>query len=139
MDFDGFMTIFGDFEERKSRKRKGIPDKYQKFLPENIVTDKISNPYGYDPFLIFFNEKAKKEAIDSIYTDRLLQWDYDKHNLLCEEHFGDKGQLWDKRSPKKIAAFLSGWTGKKVVLVANIQYVNLSSGYPLWRLDYYFE
>ncbi len=132
MNFNNFMNMFGE-----SQKDPNIPDQYQKFLPENIVKDRYSHPYSYDPFLIYFNNKADKEVTDTIYTDRLLMWDYEKHNLLCEKHFGNKGQLWENRGYKKIESFLSDWTGKKIVLVANIQYVNLSNGYPLWRLDYY--
>ena len=129
---------FNEFYGRVSvkGKRKGIPDQYQKFLPENLSKTKSAYPYTYDPFLIFFNEKATQEPTGSIYTDRLLQWDYAKHNLLCRKHFGNEGQYWHDRDPKKIEAFLCDWTGKKVVLIANIQYVNLSSGYPVWRLDY---
>lgn len=138
MRFDEFsyITVSGVFQ---NRKRKGIPDKYQKFLPENVKITKSDNPYGYDPFLIYFNEKADREADDGLYTDRLLMWDYGKHNLLCEKHFGDTAQYWHDRDPKKIQDFLRDWTGKKVVLVVNIQYVNVSNGYPLWFLGYYIE
>ncbi len=118
-------------------KRKGVPDQYQKFLPENIKKGRYAYPYSYDSFLIYFNDKAKKEASSTIYTDRLLQWDYAKHNLLCKRHFGNEGQHWNDRDAKKIEQFLCDWTGKKIVLVANIQCVNKSSGYPVWRLDYY--
>ena len=134
MHFDDF-TILGDFQ---STKRKGIPDQYQEFLPENIKKGRHDYPYSYEPFLIYFNEKAK-EPTDSIYTDRLLQWDYAKHNLLCKKHFGDEGQRWNSRDAEKIQAFLCDWTGKKIVLVANIQYVNISNGYPVWRLDFHEE
>ena len=120
-------------------ERENIPKIYQEFLPENIVKQKHKYPYTYSPFLIFFNEKADKEGTNTIYTDRLLQWDYEKHNRLCRKHFGNEGQLWEKRDPKKIEAFLCDWIGKKIVLVVDIQYVNLSNGFPLWRFDFYEE
>lgn len=132
MDRD--IDIYGNFG---LGNRKEIPKKYQEFLPQNIAKPQASYPYTYDPFLIFFNEEAKKEATDSIYTDRLLQWDWEKHNKLCRKHFGNEGQYWSQRDPKKIEAFLCDWTGKRIVLVANIQCVNVSNGYPLWRLDFY--
>ena len=123
------------------RKIEGIdlPKKYNEFLPENTEKSLYDYPYTYDPFIVSFNEKATQEATDSIYTDRLLLWDFDKHDRLCQKHFGDKRQQWGHRDEKKIEAFLSDWTGKKIVLVANIQYVNVSNGYPIWRLDYYEE
>jgi hypothetical protein len=86
--------------------------------------------------MVFFNTEAEGVATGTIYSDRLLQWDYDKHNRLCRKHFGNEGQLWADRDPKKIEAFLCDWTGKEIVLIANIQYVNISSGFPLWRFDY---
>ncbi len=135
MDFrNQWVTASG-----KSKKRKNIPDCYQEFLPESIEKDQCSYPYSYDPFLLYFNEEAKEEATSSIYTDRFLQWDWDKHNRLCRKHFGDEAQYWNDRDPKKIEAFLCDWTEKKVTLIANIQYVNISNGYPLWRLDFYYE
>ena len=135
MDFrNQFITFVGE-----PLKREGIPDQYQKFLPEFIVKDKSTYPYTYDPFILFFNEKAKQEATSSIYTDRLLHQDWDKHNRLCQKHFGTKGQYWNDRKPEDIEAFLCDWTEKKVTLIANIQYVNISSGFPVWRLDFCYE
>lgn len=125
-------NIFGDMIEESK-----IPEAYHQFLPQNITKPQMSYPYNYDPFLIFFNEDAKQEAADTIYTDRLLQWDWEKHNKLCRKHFGNEGQMWGNRDHKKIEAFLCDWTGKRIVLVANIQYVNVSNGYPHWRLDFY--
>ena len=132
-----WLTVLGT-PMREKEGREGIPDQYQEFLPENLSNTKDSHPYTYDPFLIFFNEKAKQEPESSIYTDRLLEWDWAKHNELCQKHFGNQGQYWNDRDPKKIEAFLCDWIGKKVTLIANIQYVNLSSGFPVWRLDFYY-
>lgn len=114
---------------------EGIPEQYRQFCQG--TRDRFSYPYSYDPFMVWLNPNADKQKADNtIYTDRLLMWDYDKHNLLCKKHFGNEGQQWENRDPKKIEAFLCDWTGKKVTLIANIQYVNVSSGYPLWRLDF---
>ncbi len=137
-NYNGLIRMFDDDEYQKD---PDIPDEYQKFLPENIEKDRYSHPYSYDPFFIFFNKegykRSKKKTIGCIYSDRLLQWDYKKHNILCKKHFDNEGQYWDKRESKKIEAFLSDFLDKKIVLVANIQYVNLSNGYPLWRFDFY--
>ena len=68
MDFKNlWVTLAGEPE-----KREGIPDQYQEFLPEFITKDKMSYPYSYDPFLIYWNEESKgMECKNSIYTDRL--------------------------------------------------------------------
>ena len=110
---------------------------YKEFNVYNVSKNIHSHPYSYDPFMIFFNDKAKKKATGTSYSDNLLHEDWDKHNLLCKKHFGNEGQYWDKRDPKKIEAFLSDFFDKKVILVANIQYVNVSNGFPVWRFDFY--
>jgi len=45
--------------------------------------------------------------------------------------------MWDNRDSKNIESFLSDFFDKKVILVANIQYVNVSNGFPVWRFDFY--
>ncbi len=130
------MDMFG-FETTENFDVSKIPAQYHEFLFTRVEKTIHSHPYNYDPFLIYINEEAK-EHTSSIYTDRLLQQDWDKHNRLCKKHFDDEGQYWNKREPKKIEAFLSDWHDKKVILVANIQYVNVSSGFPHWRLDFYY-
>lgn len=142
MDKHSFMDIAGNIITTvfgSGNSEKDIPKKYHKFLLRSGMKTKQSHPYTYDPFLLYFNQDAKREADDGLYTDRLLMWDYAKHNMLCEKHFGNAAQYWDDRDPKKIEAFLRDWTGKKVVLVVNIQYVNMGNGYPLWFLGYYIE
>jgi len=134
MRIDNVFNICGDKIDRTN-----IPAEYHEFLPENIKKHRFSYPYTYDPFMVWFNKEAKQPAVTSIYTDRLLGWDFEKHDRLCQKYFGNKGQRWQERDPKKIEAFLSDWTEKKIILVANIQYVNISSGFPTWRLDYYLE
>ena len=97
---------------------------------------KMSHPYSYDGFVLW-RGGANKEATGTIYSDRLLQWDWDKHNRLCEKHFGNKGQLWDNRDPKLIEAFLRDWCedpGLKLIFI--MEYCNQASGYPCWRFDY---
>ncbi len=136
MEFNDLIyNHFGDVSEER-KEREDIPIQYQEFLPENITKTKGEYPYTYDPFLIYFNEKTEEEPTGTVYTDRLFQWDHKKHDSLCQEHFGDKKQYWDNRESKKIEKFLSDYFGRKIILIANIQYVNMSSGYPVWRLDY---
>jgi len=107
-----------------------------------IKRTKAEYPYSYDPFVVWQDrsgamEKVCEDATGSVYTDRLLQWDWDKHNDLCLKHFGDKGQYWDNRDPKKIEAFLRDWTNDpKLHLIQVREYCNVSNGYPTWLLVY---
>lgn len=95
-----------------------------------------SHPYSYDGFVTYRNGQ-NKDASGTIYSDRLLQWDYERTRLLMKKHFGNTGDYYDNRSPEQIESFLKEWTGEKnLKLILVMQYCNKSSGYPLWRFDY---
>lgn len=102
-----------------------------------VKRTKQSHPYSYDGFVQWRGGK-NEEANGTIYSDRLLQWDFDKHDELCMKHFGNEHQHWDRRDPKKIQAFLRDWTdNQKLKLIFVMEYCNQSSGYPVWRFDYF--
>lgn len=85
---------------------------------------------------INFKKKAVK-ATDTIYTDRLIEWDYEKYNKLCKKHFGNDGHFWDKRESRKIESFLRDWVDdEKLELVMVSKSKNRLNGQPLWRFDY---
>jgi len=101
-----------------------------------VKRTKRSHPYSYDGF-VQWRGGENKEATSTIYSDRLLQWDFDKHDELCMKHFGNEGQYWNDRDPKKIEAFLRDWTDDQTLkLIFVMEYCNVSSGYPVWRFDY---
>lgn len=90
--------------------------------------------YSYDPYVI---EKRKDDFQHCIYSDRLLQWDFAKHDRLCEKHFGNKGQLWNNRSFDKIEAFLRDWhENPNLRLVGVMEGCNVSNGFPYWVFMY---
>ncbi len=102
-----------------------------------VKRTKRSHPYSYDGF-VQWRGSPNGEANGTIYSDRLLQWDFDKHDELCMKHFGNKHQYWDTRNPKKIEAFIRDWVDDQTVkLTLVMEYCNASSGYPVWRFDYY--
>lgn len=74
---------------------------------------------------------------DTVYSDRLLQWDYEKHNSLCKKYFGNEGQYWSGRDPKTIEKFLQDYLEKPNLVLCKIEQLeNQSNGYPYWRFDY---
>ena len=78
-----------------------------------------------------------QKATDTVYSDRLYQWDSKKHDELCTKHFGNTGQYWDNRKPEEIEAFLRDYCNEpKIVLCRIEQHENRATGYPLWRIDY---
>lgn len=101
-----------------------------------VVRTKQSHPYSYDGFVTYRNGK-NEEATGTIYSDRLLQWDYAKARNLMMKHFSESGDYWDSRSPEKIQSFLQDWTDERnLKLILVMEYCNVSNGYPVWRFDY---
>jgi hypothetical protein len=106
-----------------------------------VQRTKFSHPYSYDGFV---QERVMEnsESTGSVYTDRLLKWDYKLTRSLMKKHFKDTGidqggDYWDKRSAKAIQGFLRERLSSptlKVTLV--MEYCNVSNGYPVWRIDY---
>lgn len=101
-----------------------------------VERTKRTHPYSYDGF-VMWRGGENKEANATIYSDRLYSQDWERHNELCLKHFGDEGQYWNYRKPKKIEAFLRDWTGKDALkLILIMEYCNRSNGYPCWRFDF---
>ncbi len=100
-----------------------------------------THPYSYDGFV---QERCgeNSEATSTVWTDRLLQWDYDLTRKLLKKHFADTGidvggDCWGSRSAAAIEGFLRERLGKpelRVILV--MEYCNQATGYPVWRIDY---
>jgi hypothetical protein len=102
-----------------------------------VERSKWDYPYSYSGFV---QERVlpNSEATGTVYTDRLLQWDYKKARDLIAKHWPkDQGDYWSNRSAAEIQNFLRDYLDKpnlQVVLV--MEYCNMSSGYPVWRIDY---
>lgn len=100
-----------------------------------VERTKFDHPYSYDGFVTYRNGK-NEEATGTVYSDRLLQWDYEKTRKLMKKHFGNTSDYYSERNPEKIEKFLSEYMGKKIKIIFIMEYCNVSSGYPLWRFDY---
>ena len=101
-----------------------------------VKRTKREYPYSYDGFVTYRNGK-NEEANGTIYSDRLMQWDYKKARALMKKYFNEDGDYWDNRNPSQIQDFLREWTGdKNLKLILIMEYCNVSSGYPVWRFDY---
>lgn len=93
------------------------------------------HPYDYDSFVLWKGE-YHKEFSHVAHSDRLYEWDSKKFDSCCKKVFGNTGQLFNKRSPKKINKFLNMYLGKEVVLTAILQCCNQSTGFPYWCFLY---
>jgi len=98
-----------------------------------VERTKQEHPYSYDGFVTYRNGK-NEEINNDVYSDRLLQWNYNKSRVLMQKYFGESGDYWSGRNPKKIQKFLSEYFDKpNLKLILIMEYCNVSSGYPVWR------
>lgn len=100
-----------------------------------IEKTKEEYPYSYDPFMIYVRD-YETHITGGVYSDRIYRWDYDKFDKLSMKYFGDKGQYFTGREPSDIEGFLQEYLDKELELIFIKQYVNMSSGYPLWYFGY---
>ncbi len=102
-----------------------------------VEKTKFQFPYSYDPFVTWRSDEKNLNANATVYTDRLYSENYMKYNSLSMKHFGNESQHWNDREPEQIEAFIKDWTNNdKLKLVLVMECCNVSTGYPLWRLDF---
>lgn len=88
----------------------------------------------------FHNCNSDFKANNTIYSDRLLQWDYARYNKLSTKHFGNESQYWYGRDADKIEAFLREWCNDNTLILIAVELeMNESNGYPIWRFDFYTQ
>ena len=94
----------------------------------------LTHPYNYDPFVIWENEQ---KAEGSVYSDRMLQWDYEQFNKSVKAVFGDTRQIFTGSTPEQIQELLRLYFEKPDLILCKItQHCNQSTGNPIWRFDY---
>lgn len=99
-----------------------------------VERNPFSHPYSFDGYVVW--SSGTYEEYNTVWSDRLLQWDYDKTRRLMGVHFGSFGDYYDDRTPQKIQSFLSDYFERPIQLHRIMKYCNQSSGYPVWRFDY---
>ena len=111
---------------------------YENEMGEPIERTPLTHPYNYESFVTWRKTGVEPKKIPTVvFSDRLFQWDTKKHDELCNKHWGNRGQYWDKREPEKIEAFLRDYNDDQTIeLLMVMQGCNQSSGYPLWIFFY---
>lgn len=102
-----------------------------------VERSKFDHPYSYDEFTVWSSDDFYKVKSSKVYSDRLMQWDYDKFNNSCMKAFGDTGQMFYSRNPEAIEEFLKEYMGKEIKLTGIVEGCNRGNGYPYWAFYYY--
>lgn len=122
--------IFGHILQQEEKEMKTFNN------PALYGRTKFTHPYSYDPILQWRGGEGTPN--DSCWSDRLLQWDYDKTRQLLKKHFPKQsGDYWNSGDSQSIEAFLREWhENPKLVLLEVWEYCNASSGFPVWLFIY---
>jgi len=115
-----------------------LPD--EDLRPSKPRRTKWSFPYSYDPFTVWGEPFPNAACNGSVYVDRLEEWDHKKFARLIEEvRVGEPhGRLFGEGCRGDLVQkFLRRWHDKpNLRLLRVIEYCNVATGYPTWRLDY---
>jgi hypothetical protein len=107
---------------------------YRDLKGEEVKRTRETHPYSYDPYVIWKQDYSENNAC--VYSDRLLQWDYDKYNKYCLEIWSNQGQYFNNREPQDTEKFLGLYLGRTIKLTAIMEGCNVSNGYPYWIFFY---
>ena len=108
-------------------------------LRKNIYGELVSRtisayPYSFDPVATF--KRDWKETDNVVFSDKLMDEDYDRFGECCMAVFQNKSQSFDRRDTLDINRFLSMYLGKDVLLTGIEICCNVSNGYPYWAFYY---
>ena len=93
-------------------------------------------PYSYDAYCVYKSDNWSPMD-DVCYSDRLMQWDYDKFTDCMKEVWGERaGQYFDNKEPEDIQKFLRWYYSRNVVLTGIEKGYNVGNGYPYWIFYY---
>ena len=76
------------------------------------------------------------DPTDSMYADRMRQWDYKKYDDAKMKVFGKPSDYLDEYRMDKLEEFISEYLKEKVILCSFVRTLNRSSGYPVYCFRY---
>ena len=91
----------------------------------------------YGDSIIF--DRPNLKADDTVYSDRLFQWEPDKFNELCKKYWGNTRQGFHGRKADEIEKFLCDYFGKTIIITQIITGLNKSNGYPYWGFSFTYK
>lgn len=120
--------------ERKKEERQELYDLLG--LSKHHFVGKIN----YANVVKLKDYEALDVKLQTVYSDRLYQWNSEKYDKCCKKVWNNVGQWFEERckNPENIQTFLSLYFEKECDLVAVITTTNVSTGFPL-SCFYYVE
>lgn len=76
-----------------------------------------------------------KKPTDTLYSDRMWEWDMEKYDKIATKVFGKPAQIWSSYTTEQIEQLISEYLGEEIevcFIEVNITY----SGYSIYRADF---
>lgn len=93
-------------------------------------------PNSYDHYCIYKSVDFN-ETTDTVYSDRMWQWNPEKFDACHVRVWDDLGQRFDCRKPELVEQFLQAYYGISLDLTGIEAGCNFSNGNPYWV--FYFK
>lgn len=131
---DGINKALNKFKQKYQRDIAGREIGYvmqRVDLQGNVVErTKEEYPYSYDSYVV--NRYGENDEINNtMWSDRLKQWDHEKFNECWERHC--EGENFKSASKQQLTNFLRDYTDDpQLELIVLMESCNQASGFPLW-------
>lgn len=102
-----------------------------------VERNPITNPYTYDPYVIYKDKTFDKSKVSAYFSDRIEGW-YDSETQekalkkIGLKRYGDSRERFSWSNPSHVKAFLSELKGKDIRVSAIMQGANHATGNPYW-------
>jgi hypothetical protein len=114
--------------------RYGVLDPEDPEVKGAILAGCLNEDYSVT---LFSAQRDLNKKVESAYSDRMNGWNSRKFDDSFEKSFGKVGHSFDEKEPDKIELFLQHYyVDKTICLVEVKRWVNVSSGYPVWRFTW---
>jgi hypothetical protein len=138
-DVTGFGYIEGENDNEPEFDPQSSQEDWDDFV-SNIQAELMAKFPSFettDPYVVWKSPDFVPETNEAVYSDRLLQYDWDKYNRIHRQHFGNESQGWRGIDPAKIEAFLKDYFAEQNLrLVCVMEGCNVGNGYPYWVFFY---
>jgi len=93
--------------------------------------------YTYSPFVVR-RYGTNDEISCADYTDRLRQWDHEKHDRLYKKHLS--GKSWATASKSSVESFMRDYHDDQTIRLIVVQeHCNMATGFTLWCIHIHWK
>lgn len=122
----GLIVTF--YEDEGFIDSYGYNSRYRWCRPNERNLTKETAPYAYSDHYLWGEPEV---GSDTIYSDRLAQWDREAWKRACEE----VPKQFDQFSNDDADRFMSAYYGRQIKVSALAEGCNVSTGYPYWIIS----